>query len=1021
MSYINAIQDGSKIKVWERNISANRELVYYDTPLYFYAEDPKGKHTSLFGDKCSLLEFDNSSEYLTVRKQLESSKLKLFESDIPAVYKVLSKHYYNKPAPKLNVTYYDIEVDYDKTKGHASVSNPYAPISAISIYNDWTNHTMVLAVPPPTWGDKSNWDNLLDHSIKDVADIKFFENERYLLLYFIETIHNSDVLCGWNNEFFDTPYVAKRVELVLGPKYFKKLSFDGAPPPSYRDVEVFGNIQQTIDLGGRINADYLALFKKFEAAERPSYKLESISNEILPELPKLEYEGTLADLYRKDFNHFLRYNVRDTECLRGFEKKLGYVSLANTFYHLSTGLFSNVAGTIKLAELALINFCHEQLNVVAPNAPKISHGENGEDDKAQGAFVLKPKAGYQRMIAAIDVKSLYPHCICSINISPETLVGQFNGMVQDFEEISHNSDAPLTFLKEDGTREIKSASTWKQILKDNNWAVSGYGTVFSQEKQGIIPSILAEWYSQRNKYKKLCSKAKEDKDELMADYYDKLQYCYKIKLNSLYGALLNKHFRFYDPRMGESTTGTGRAILRHICGFVNETLTGVNDINGEAIIYGDTDSCAPSTIIDINGVKKPIEQHFNELSVNYPIHKQNEKEYLICNGDINTPCVESESEYETWSYKPVKFIYRHKTQKRMFKITTSSGNSISVTEDHSMTVINKGKLYSRTPLELQIGDDVVEQHDNILINIKIEKIELIEELGVIDDWVYDITMEDDSTPYFFGNDILIHNSCYFNTFADNVKDAVVVADAVAAKVNKSFPTFMANTFCCTKDYTNFIEVEREIVAAAGIFVKPKMYMLWVCDLGGKSCDKLKVMGLATKKTTLPKVLQDKLNKILENYIKTEDWETLATKVVELKQDLENTKDVTILGLPKGVAQVEFYTNLLNTNDSATIPGHVRASILYNEKLKEYNDTESFPITSNMKIRVYYLKNPKDKFKSIALPTDLDMIPDWFSNFDIDRNAQITRLVDKPLTNILEAIGKVPPSKQTVLVDTLLEF
>ena len=69
-------------------------------------------------------------------------------------------------------------------------------------------------------------------------------------------------------------------------------------------------------------------------------------------------------------------------------------------------------------------------------------------------------------------------------------------------------------------------------------------------------------------------------------YYDQLQYIFKIKLNSLYGALLNKHFRFYDERLGESTTGTGRAILKFQCSKVNEILTGTFDPLGDAILYG---------------------------------------------------------------------------------------------------------------------------------------------------------------------------------------------------------------------------------------------------------------------------------------------------------------------------------------------------------------------------------------------------------------------------------------------------
>jgi DNA polymerase elongation subunit (family B) len=59
----------------------------------------------------------------------------------------------------------------------------------------------------------------------------------------------------------------------------------------------------------------------------------------------------------------------------------------------------------------------------------------------------------------------------------------------------------------------------------------------------------------------------------------------------LYGAILNPGCRFFDKRIGQSTTLTGRAIAKHMDAYVNECITGKYDHVGETIIYGDTDSC----------------------------------------------------------------------------------------------------------------------------------------------------------------------------------------------------------------------------------------------------------------------------------------------------------------------------------------------------------------------------------------------------------------------------------------------
>lgn len=851
MSYINAHRNRDVVTVWERN-KHGREVVRYDAPYYFYVEDSEGEYTSLFGDKVRKVEQNNMEDFSRERTHHQSFGKKVFESDIGPEFKVLAKHYYKAEVPDLNITYLDIEVDYDKRLGFSSVKNPYAPINSIALTHSWNKKTILIAVPPETWGKPDSWNDQLDQSLLELADVRLVRDEHQLLKMVIDEIEDSDGLCGWNSDFFDMPYIAKRLEM-MGQHWFNKLSFDGAPRPRWREVEVFGQVNEAIDLGGRLSVDYMQLFKKFEMGNRPSYKLDAISKEVLPHLPKLEYDGNLADLYKNNFNHFMRYNIRDTECLTGFEDTLGYVALANVMYHDATGLFKNVMGTIKLAELSLVNYCHDALDLIAPDVPVV--GEVG--GQAQGALVLKPKSGLQEWIGSIDINSLYPSAIRAVNISPETLLGQFDQKVDAFEAFQSGSDLDITLRFENGQVFTKPAYEWRDVMKEKRWAISGYGTVFDQNKQGIIPAILESWYGTRKKYKKEMENLLDVGKKEEAAYYDRMQYCYKIKLNSLYGALLNKHFRFYDPRMGESTTGTGRAILKYMCAKVNETLVGEFDPDGEAIVYGDTDSC------------------------------------------------------------------------------------------------------------------------------------------------------------------------YFSTGANNKEDGIFIADSVADIVNASFPAFMRESCMCSDGYDHIIAAGRECVASRGIFVTPKRYVLNLVNLDGYDCDKLKVMGLDTKKTILPVYIQDALNGFIERYLKGEDWETVAVDVVQLKDDLLNQEKTPIvkLGLPKGVNKVEYYTEQMKLYGAgARLPGHVAASIYYNQKRKENNDMESLEIVSSMKIRIFYLKAPDGRFKSIALPSDLDRVPDWFyEQVAVDKNKQITRLVDNPLENILKAVGKVPPSKQTLFIDSVLEF
>lgn len=267
------------------------------------------------------------------------------------------------------------------------------------------------------------------------------------------------------------------------------------------------------------------------------------------------------------------------------------------------------------------------------------------------------------------------------------------------------------------------------------------------------------------------------------------------------------------------------------------------------------------------------------------------------------------------------------------------------------------------------------------------------------------------------------DSTYFLTRADNKEEAIMYADAVAEKVNSTFQGFMQDQFLCTEEFDGLIEAGREIVSSRGLFVDKKRYVLHIVDDEGEEVDKLKVMGLDTKKTTLPAEVSKKLNKYVERLLKGEEWETIAADIVAYKDELTTTTDVMSIGLPKGIRGVEEYTqNMKIYGDKQRLPGHVAAAIHYNQSLEQYDDKENLPITSGMKLKVFYLTQKYGRFKSIALPTDTNQVPEWFlQNYTIDRKAHVERLVDNPLLNIIKAIGYEVPSKQSMLVDTMLEF
>lgn len=1059
MSYISCQNKQNEVLVWERTANG-REVIHYPGIFEFYRKSDNGKFTSIYNEKLELCSFTSKQDFEQSKRAHQANGIHLYESDISTDCKVLAKHYFEAESPKLQFTLWDIEVDYTPEQGFSSVNNPYAPINAVAIHHVWKNYSRVIAVPPdPSRPLTKPWDleEIKKFGEENNVIISLVEDERELLLELLYEMQDSDCISGWNSDNFDTPYLAKRIELVLGPKNLKLLSFPEAYPPMWDKVELFGQEQHRIRLFGRISLDYMELFKKFEQTPRPSYSLESISNELLPNLAKLTYEGSLYELYHKDFVHFLKYNVRDTEVLSGFEKKLGYLQLANELYHSACGLADHIFGTIRLTDLSLILYAHNTLNQRVPDLI-----ENSSSTSISGAMVLIPKVGLHQHIGSIDTESLYPSMIRCVNISPDTLIGQIHSNLSNDDRKVHfgwqavyerDTTKPITVIYDErairwgykGT-ETHTGAQWYEILKQRNWAISGYGTIFDQSKIGIIPALLTHWFAQRKHYKKLMGDLKKKwkpqleneqllkklsatdldlfyKEKELISFYDRLQYVYKIKLNATYGATTNAYFRFFDLRLGQSTTGSGRAVLQHMCSQTAKILDGKYDMFSESIVYGDSVG-ADSKILINNGLEVEIQNIFKRVD-----DEKGTKQY---HHPLDTTVLTYDEKTKTNCYRPIKYIMRHKANKRVYRITTVNNINIDVTEDHSLMWYDSvnDNLIRIQPEEIingSISSILMKNNKWSFDYVEISKIEEIE----YNDYVYDIEVEDTHT--FFANNILVHNtdSCYFKTNAEHFTGtdeeieeiSIRLADTISEQVNKSFPKFVEEAFCIQNDNRYIVKCAREAVAKSGIFVSKKKYVLKLIDLDGVKVDKLKAMGLEMKKTTTPKFIQKFLVNVVEKILSgKESWSEIEKYIVEFRKQVVFDMPLIDIGLPKGVNKIEQYTEAYRLDKKTNLPGHVAASILYNSLREQYKDYESYPIVSSSKIKVFYLQKKYDRFKAVAIPTDSNSIPSWFtSEFNIDRVAHETRLIDNNLAIIFKAIDKEVPTLQTIFNNDVLEW
>jgi len=607
MSYVDAIwnRDNDTIHVVERDPKIGRVYRDYPAKYVFYYPDQKGKYKSIFDESLAKVQCKTWKEF--IKEQKIHGSHKLYESDMNAVFRCLEENYLGKDEPKLNVAFYDIEVDFDPERGYASPEDAFMPITAISVHLQWLDTLVCLALPPKTLTmDAAN------ELIKDIPNTFLFDSEAEMLGTFLNLIDDADVISGWNSEGFDIPYTVNRIIKTLGKEATKRLCLWNQYPKK-REYEKFGKSAVTYDFVGRVHLDSLSLYKKYTYEERHSYRLDAIGEAEIGE-NKTVYEGTLDQLYNNDFRTFIEYNRQDTALLDKLDKKLKFIDLACSIAHENTVLLQTTMGAVAVTEQAIINEAHRHGLIV----PSRSRKNDRDDTQAAGAYVAVPKKGLHEWIGSMDINSLYPSAIRALNMGPETIIGQLR---QDYttSEIEAKMAKGMSFaaawegkfgsneyefvMNQDTMHDIiidwengstvitNGAEIYQLIFKSNKqWILSANGTIFTYEKEGIIPGLLKRWYAERKEMQAKLKDAIKAENPIEEEYWDKRQLVKKINLNSLYGAILNAGCRFFDKRIGQSTTLSGRRITRHMAAKINEFITGSYDHAGTSIIYGDTDS-----------------------------------------------------------------------------------------------------------------------------------------------------------------------------------------------------------------------------------------------------------------------------------------------------------------------------------------------------------------------------------------------------------------------------------------------
>lgn len=554
---------------------------------YAYRKRKGGMYKSIYGDELEKV------------YKFSPKDPSLFESDVPAETRVLIDAYEDSDDSSTGhrVVYYDIEVSTEG--GFPKVDEADKEITAIALYDTATEQYTAFIL------DK---DRRLEDYKKDNVEVRGFTDESSLLMHFItkwEEIQPT-IATGWNIDEFDTPYLYNRIKRVLDDRQVKRLS------PI--NVCYKNDWSGKIVIAGISFIDYMVLYKKWNIKQEPSYALGAIGKKVVG-MEKITYHGSLDDLYKSDLNKYIEYNLNDVKIIVALEKKLQFIEQARAICHKGHVPYDCFTMSSRFIEGAILMYLRRK-GQVAKNKPidgreeyenQMEQGEEG----FEGAYVKDPVPGRYDWVFDLDLTSMYPNIIISLNISPETKIAKADNW--DFEKYIKGE---LTSIQ------VGSASYTKQqfteLLKTSNCSIASNGVMYNQSYQGVIPEILVKWFDERKELRKLAKKHGDAKEWEKYEFYDQRQKVQKVLLNSIYGVLGLPIFRFYDKDNASAVTLTGQDIIKTANKAINQyykkTLN--DNENKDYVIYVDTDSCFASALpiikhtmpeIDLNDEKQMTE------------------------------------------------------------------------------------------------------------------------------------------------------------------------------------------------------------------------------------------------------------------------------------------------------------------------------------------------------------------------------------------------------------------------------
>tara|TARA_R100001224_G_scaffold24020_1_gene12825 strand:- start:870 stop:2651 length:1782 start_codon:yes stop_codon:yes gene_type:complete len=549
------------VHLWEDKGYSKVEWV---NQAYIECDDSQSTHTGLNGE--SLRKISN----------WKSDNPNLHFHDMTPYQKFLVEKYgtNDEPSKTQKELFFDIETEMGDALTEDYIKSAPKKVTSIAWYDKQADEWAILILDPKA---------KMDRTKAKTKEIIPFKTEEELLLNFLDKFReiDPDILVGWNSDYFDIPYLYYRMCNVLGDdEYGKPLARHLSPIGYVRETPWFKD--QYIQIAGVESLDYMRLHKKFSWADEPSFKLDAIG-EKYANIKKIEYEGNLDKLFEEDPLKFIQYNFRDVEILKKLDEKLEYLSLVKNLAHKGKHNYQEVYANTKTQDGAISAYLLGK-KIIPPAKDRNPLSKKNY----AGGYLFCPKAGIYNYVFDLDLTSLYPSIIMTVNIGKETMVGRIIDADDRNNRLGLNDLKSRDYAEELIVENLKRKQTKVNVgrliamIEQNELSISANGVMFATNRESVLSTILKKWFDERVKYKDSMKKAYKSGDKEKGAAFHMKQYTMKILLNSLYGATALGSFRYGNVILSEAITLSGQRIIQESALEANRAMN--KEIRGEVKI-----------------------------------------------------------------------------------------------------------------------------------------------------------------------------------------------------------------------------------------------------------------------------------------------------------------------------------------------------------------------------------------------------------------------------------------------------